>query len=77
MIHEVDVLSTLLGGKASLDDSIDEFVQPLQGVVNLETPVLKLNEIFNADNVAVCLDDGKVRAVVTKIDLISYLSRAV
>ena len=77
MIHEVDVLSTLLGGKASLGDELDNFIQPLQGVVNLETPVLKLNEIFNADNVAVCLHDGKVKAVVTKIDLISYLSKAV
>ena len=77
MLHEVDVLSTLLQGNVSIEDKIDAYVQPLQGAVNLETPVLKLNEIFNADNVAVVLDDGQVRAVITKIDLISYLSKNV
>jgi len=77
MIHEVDVLSTLLNGNATLDDKIDAFVQPLQGVVSVDTPVLRLNEIFNADNVAVVLDHDKVVAVVTKIDLISHLAKNV
>ena len=76
MIHEVDVLSNLLEGHSKLETPIDEVVQPLQGIVGKGTPVRRLIEIFNQDNIAVVLDDERPVAVVTKIDLIDYLSRA-
>ena len=65
-------------GKSTKENSSSERpAQPLQGVVSIETPVLRLNEIFNADNVAVVMEQDKVIAVITKIDLISYLSKNV
>ena len=76
MIHEVDVLSTVLEGRAKLDQPIDAYVQPLQGQVSVETPVRRLNEIFAQDNVAVVMDHEKPLAIITKIDLIDFLSRA-
>ena len=76
MIHEVDVLNTILEKRAHLDDKIDDYIQPLQGVVSEETPIRKLNEIFAQDNIAVVVEDQKPLAIVTKIDLIDYLSRS-
>jgi cystathionine beta-synthase len=48
-------------------------VQPLQGVVGLDTPVGKLRDIFNDDNVAVVKEGDQVTGIVTKIDLIEFL----
>ena len=76
MIHEVDVLSNLLEGRVNLDEPVDDYVQPLQGVVSLDTPVRRLNEIFAGDNVAVVVDQNKPIAIITKIDLIDYLASA-
>lgn len=76
MIHEVDLYTTLLERQASIKDPIDSFVHPLEGVVSKETPVRKLTEIFNEGRVAVVLDENRVVGIVTKIDVIEYLSRA-
>ncbi len=76
MIAEVDVLNTILEQRAKLDDTIDDYIQPLQGLVSRETPIRKLHEIFAADNIAVVIEDQKPVGVITKIDLIDFLSRA-
>ncbi|MFO0724550.1 MAG: pyridoxal-phosphate dependent enzyme [Myxococcota bacterium] len=75
MIHEIDLFTTLLERRATIKDPIDSFVHPLEGVVSKETPVRKLTEIFNDGRVAVVLDENKVIGIVTKIDVIEYLSR--
>lgn len=73
MIHEYDLLNFLIEGKHRLSETVDALVQPLQGVVNLDTPVGKLRDIFNDDNVAVVKEGDRVTGVVTKIDLIDFL----
>ncbi len=75
MLHEYDVLDALVGGKHKLGDSIDPLVAPLQGVVELETPIGKLKDVFAEDNVAVVKEGGKITAIVTKIDLIEWLGK--
>jgi cystathionine beta-synthase len=52
---------------------VEALVQPLQGVVSLDTPITKLRDIFNDDNVAVVKEGDRVTGVVTKIDLIDFL----
>jgi cystathionine beta-synthase len=73
MIHEYDLLNFLIEGKHRLSETVDALVQPLQGVVSLDTPVGKLRDIFNDDNVAVVKEGDRVTGVVTKIDLIDFL----
>jgi cystathionine beta-synthase len=73
MIHEYDLLNFLLEGKHRLSEVVEPLVQPLQGVVGLDTPVARLRDIFNDDNVAVVKEGEKVTGIVTKIDLIEFL----
>jgi cystathionine beta-synthase len=73
MIHEYDLLQFLLEGKHRLSEVVDPLVQPLQGVVGPDTPVARLREIFNDDNVAVVKEGERVTGILTKIDLIEFL----
>jgi cystathionine beta-synthase len=73
MIHEYDLLNFLIEGKHRLTEVVDPLVQPLQGVVSLDTPISRLRAIFNDDNVAVVKEGEKVTGILTKIDLIEYL----
>jgi len=73
MIHEYDLLNFLIEGKHRLSEVVEPLVQPLQGVVGPDTPVTKLREIFNDDNVAVVKEGEKITGIVTKIDLIEFL----
>jgi cystathionine beta-synthase len=75
MIHEYDLLNFLVEGKHRLSEVVDPLVQPLQGVVGPDTPVGRLREIFNDDNVAVVKEGEKVTGILTKIDLIEFLGQ--
>jgi cystathionine beta-synthase len=73
MIHEYDLLQFLIEGKHRLSEVVDPLVQPVQGVVGPDTPVARLREIFNDDNVAVVKEGDRVTGILTKIDLIEFL----
>jgi cystathionine beta-synthase len=75
MIHEYDLLNFLIEGKHRLSEKVEALVQPLQGVVTLETPIGKLRDIFNDDNVAVVREGEKITGILTKIDLIDFLGK--
>jgi cystathionine beta-synthase len=75
MIHEYDLLNFLIEGKHRLSEVVEPLVQPLQGVVGLDTLVGKLRDIFNDDNVAVVKEGERVTGIVTKIDLIDFLGQ--
>ena len=75
MIHEYDLLNFLIEGKHRLSEVVDPLVQPLQGVVGPDTPVGRLRDIFNDDNVAVVKEGDRVTGILTKIDLIDVLGQ--
>jgi cystathionine beta-synthase len=75
MIHEYDLLNFLIEGKHRLSEVVDPLVQPLQGVVGPDTPVARLRDIFNDDNVAVVKEGERVTGILTKIDLIDFLGQ--
>jgi cystathionine beta-synthase len=75
MIHEYDLLNFLIEGKHRLSEVVDPLVQPLQGVVTPDTPVGRLRDIFNDDNVAVVKEGERVTGILTKIDLIDFLGQ--
>jgi cystathionine beta-synthase len=73
MIHEYDLLNFLIEGKHRLSEVVDPLVQPIQGLVGPDTPVARLREIFNDDNVAVVKEGDRITGILTKIDLIEFL----
>jgi cystathionine beta-synthase len=73
IVHEADLLESLLTGKIGYEAPVELLMQPLGGKVGLDEPVSRLREIFSADQVAVVMDGERAIAVVTKIDLIEYL----
>jgi cystathionine beta-synthase len=73
MIHEYDLLNFLIEGKHRLSEVVDPLVQPIQGLVGADTPVGRLREIFNDDNVAVVKEGERITGILTKIDLIEFL----
>jgi len=75
MIHEYDLLNFLIEGKHRLSEVVEPLIQPLQGAVGPDTPVARLRDIFNDDNVAVVREGEKVVGIVTKIDLIEFLGQ--
>jgi cystathionine beta-synthase len=75
MIHEYDLLNFLIEGKHRLSEVVEPLVQPLQGTVGPDTPLSKLREIFNDDNVAVVREGETVTGILTKIDLIDFLGQ--
>jgi cystathionine beta-synthase len=75
MIHEIDLLESLLAKRMELSGKIDDVVQPLQGLVTKDTPIRHLKEIFNEGNVAIVLEGEQPIAVITKIDVIEHLAK--
>jgi cystathionine beta-synthase len=75
MIHEYDLLNFLIEGKHRLSEVVDPLVQPIQGLVGPDTPIGRLRDIFNDDNVAVVKEGDKVTGILTKIDLIDFLGQ--
>ena len=73
MIHEYDLLNFLVEGKHRLSEVVEPLVQPIQGLVGPDTPIGRLREIFNDDNVAVVKEGDRVTGILTKIDLIEFL----
>ena len=75
MIHEYDLLNFLIEGKHRLSEVVDPLVQPIQGLVGPETPIGRLRDIFNDDNVAVVKEGDRITGILTKIDLIDFLGQ--
>jgi cystathionine beta-synthase len=73
MIHEYDLLQFLIEGKHRLSEVVEPLVQPLQGVVELETPIARLRQIFDDDNVAIVKEGDRITGIITKIDLIAFV----
>jgi cystathionine beta-synthase len=77
MLHEVDLLTSLLEGRHKLEEPISAVMKPLAGVVTLRTPVSRLKELFATDHVAIVKEGDKLAAILTKIDLIDWLGARV
>ncbi len=74
MIHEVDVLHSLVSGECTADDVVLRAAKPLVGQVGLDDPLTKVQTIFDHHNIAVVMDDERIVGVISKIDLIAYLT---
>lgn len=75
IIHEVDILHKLQAGNIEFESLAHEVAQPINGVVNLNTPLATLNQIFDQNQVAIVVDDNKLVSIISQIDMIEYIMR--
>ena len=76
MLAEVDLLDALLEGRITKEDPIDGAIHGLEGTVTASAPIGQLHQILSRKGlVAVVMEGKKPAGLLTKIDLIDYISR--
>ncbi len=74
MISEIDLLNALLKDPDAVGRPVGELVDQNYVVVPPDAPVSRLAAIFGEGKVALVEENGKIAAVVTKIDLIDHMA---
>ena len=74
MIHEKDLLHGLVSGRCRPNDPISKSAAPMQGRVNMHDSLSKVQGILDTDNVAVVIEDDQIIGIISKIDMVRYLS---
>jgi predicted transcriptional regulator len=49
--------------------------RPLQGRVGLTDSLSQVQKIFEENNVAVVVDNGEVKGIINKIDLLEFINK--
>lgn len=75
IVHESDVLGKMQKRDFNLDAPAKSIASPIAGLIYPKARIEELFHIFSTDHVAVVVDASNVVGVVSKIDLIEYLSR--
>lgn len=74
VVSEADLLRPLFAEEIKASDSIKKLVKPDFALVEDTDPISRLNDLFSQGKVAIVPEAGKAKYVLTKIDLISFLS---
>jgi len=74
MIHESDLLQSFLRGDCKPGDPAAKAAKPMLGMVRLDDPLSKVQRVFDADNVAVVVEDKQVVGIISKIDVVEFLA---
>jgi cystathionine beta-synthase len=74
IVHESDILAKMQKREFNLDAPAKSAAAPIGGLIYPKARIEELFHIFAADNVAVVVDSSNVVGVISKIDLIEYLS---
>lgn len=75
MVHEVDVLRGLNEGKVTPDSPASAIAAPVGGMIYPKARIEELFRIFETDQVGVVVDNGKVVGIISKIDVLEFMSR--
>jgi cystathionine beta-synthase len=74
MIHEADLLQSLVNGECTPDDTVERAAKPLEGQVGLDDPLTKVQRVFDENNIAVVVESGSVTGIISKIDVVEFLA---
>lgn len=74
MIHEADLLQSLVRGDATPSDPVTRAAKPLMGMVRPDDPLSRVQRIFDDDNVAVVVEEEHVVGIISKIDVVEFLA---
>ncbi len=73
-VDERELLDALFAGKAGLADSLDQHMGAPLPQIGAGAPINELMSLLETGSAVVVLDDGKPRGVLTRTDLLGYLS---
>ncbi len=76
MVHEVDVLRGLQSGEVTPGSPARAIAHPIGGLIYPKARIEELFRIFETDQVGVVVDAGKIVGIVSKIDVLEFLTRA-
>lgn len=74
LVSETDLLRPLFAQEIKPSDTVNRLVRNDFALVEDSDPISRLNELFSAGKVAIVPEAGLPKFVLTKIDLISFLS---
>lgn len=75
IVHEVDILRGLQDGSVKGGTKISTIANPIAGLLHTKARVEELYGIFETDHVAIVIEDSQIKGVISKIDLIEYLTK--
>ena len=75
MVHEVDVLRGLQSGQVTPVSAAKAISHPIGGLIYPKARIEELFRIFETDQVGVVVDNGKIVGIVSKIDVLEFMSR--
>jgi cystathionine beta-synthase len=73
-IEEGSLVELVFSGAANMTDSISEFVGPPLGLIGVHESVTQARQALSGASALLVVDDGKPIAVLTRTDLLNYLS---
>ncbi len=77
IIHESDLLEALLFGEKTKDSLAIDVSKPVLGLATLDQDVATIESNLEANNVVLAVNDkGEIAGIVSRIDVIRYLSRS-
>ena len=74
MIHEGDLLRSLVNGECAPGDPVLRAAKPLQGQVSMDDPLSVVQKVFDENNIAVVMESGTVSGIISKIDVVEFLA---
>ncbi len=74
MVHEVDVLRGLQSGQVTPSSPAKAISHPIGGLIYPKARIEELFRIFETDQVGVVVDNGKIVGIVSKIDVLDFMS---
>jgi len=74
IVHEGDLLQHLVSGETTPDASVLSVAKPLKGRVQPDESLARVQAVFDDDNVAVVVEQNQIIGIISKIDLIEFLS---
>ena len=74
MIEELDILRAVASNEHGLEDSVRDIARPLEGRISPKDNLGHVQQIFEQNNVAVVVDEGRVLGIINKIDLLEFIN---
>ncbi len=74
MVHEVDLLQSLVSGKCQASDPITSVAEDMHGLVNIDATLKSVQSVLSDDDVAVVIENGSINGIISKIDIVQYLA---
>ena len=74
IIHEVDLLQSMVRGECTADGDVLRAAKPMHGMVGLDDSLAKVQDVFDEENVAMVVEGSDVIGVISKIDMVEFLA---